>query len=541
MSSHTQTENAYRVLIVEDDRSQAQFAESIMRSAGISTQWVADAAGVSHALDAFSPDLVLMDMHLPDSDGAQLTSWIRSNPSHAHVQIVFLTGELDPERQYDALGRGADDFLMKPIRPRHLVTAIQNRIMRARAMQQAMQPSAGAAIPSLMPRTQALADLANSPAAMLLEVQNFATLRNQLGLIGIAEVMQAIHDRIISLHPRSAKLADDTYLILLENGDAAGLERQAEIMRARVAETIDSSTLPVRLSALVGTIDIAGTAPENPLHAVEHALQLARSESSGVATYQVEPSQQEHRTAQIRNALVTDGLELAFQPIVAVGGGSLAQFQVLLRMRDEHGELCSAGELIASARRAGLMRDIDTWVLDSAIRTLQERHDMQRPVRLFVSQSPEAITMDPAAEQLRALIRQRNIPEGALVIDLRMEDALLHSLAMRDFCNKAAKAGVRFCLSGYRHNANATALLQQLPLHFVRLATAEQDIGSEGMGQLRNAIADAHGAGLEAIGGQVDSPATASALWTGGVDYIQGNLIHAEGHSLDYDFQQAAF
>src|SRR5690554_440909 len=128
-------EPPYRVLIVEDDRSQALFAESVLAGAGIQAQAVSDPEQVMATLESLRPDLVLMDLHMPAIDGAELTDMIRAHAALAHTPIVFLTGDPDPERQFEVLEIGADDFLTKPVRPRHLVAAVENRIMRARQQQ----------------------------------------------------------------------------------------------------------------------------------------------------------------------------------------------------------------------------------------------------------------------------------------------------------------------------------------------------------------------------------------------------------------------
>ncbi|REI37667.1 response regulator, partial [Xanthomonas oryzae pv. oryzae] len=85
----------------------------------------------------YHPDLILMDLHMPELDGIRLTTLIRQQPGQQLLPIVFLTGDPDPERQFEVLDSGADDFLTKPIRPRHLIAAVSNRIRRAR--QQALQ------------------------------------------------------------------------------------------------------------------------------------------------------------------------------------------------------------------------------------------------------------------------------------------------------------------------------------------------------------------------------------------------------------------
>jgi len=127
-------DEAYRVLVVEDDASQALFAEGVLRGAGIHTQSVRNSNDVMPAMDSFRPDLVLMDLHMPGMSGTELTAVIRAHADFAHTPIVFLTGDQDPERQFEALEIGADDFLSKPIRPRHLMAAVHSRIKRARTL-----------------------------------------------------------------------------------------------------------------------------------------------------------------------------------------------------------------------------------------------------------------------------------------------------------------------------------------------------------------------------------------------------------------------
>lgn len=127
------SDSPYRVLIVEDDRAQALFAQSVLHGAGMQAIVHSDADGALQAIKEHRPDLILMDLHLPGLDGMRLTALIRQQPGLQLLPIVFLSGDPDPERQFEVLDSGADDYLSKPIRPRHLIAAVANRIRRARA------------------------------------------------------------------------------------------------------------------------------------------------------------------------------------------------------------------------------------------------------------------------------------------------------------------------------------------------------------------------------------------------------------------------
>ena len=102
---------------------------------------------------------------------------------------------------------------------------------------------------------------------------------------------------------------------------------------------------------------------------------------------------------------------------------------------------------------------------------LQRRRAESRPLRLFVSQSPRTLAQDAYAGWLIAALDTASIDGTALVIDLRLEEALVHSMLLRQCCEQLVPAGVQFCLSQYRHGDDAEALLQQLPLGYLRLAS----------------------------------------------------------------------
>ena len=70
-----------------------------------------------------------------------------------------------------------------------------------------------------------------------------------------------------------------------------------------------------------------------------------------------------------------------------------------------------------------------------------------------------------------------------------------------------------------------------------RYAGAHADAGLRD--QLRGTIDQAHRLGLQVIGQQIEDPQAAAAMWMGGIDYIQGNLVSSVGSELDFDFQSA--
>ena len=127
------------------------------------------------------------------------------------------------------------------------------------------------------------------------------------------------------------------------------------------------------------------------------------------------------------------------------------------------------------------------------------------------------------------------------MIDVRLADALVHAVTLQQFCNKLMPAGVQFCLSQFEPGDEANALLTQLPLGFVRMAGryAGRHTNQQLRDELRGVIDAAHRANLQVIGQQIEDPQAAAAMWMGGVDFIQGNVVQSVGSELDFDFQNA--
>lgn len=544
-------ESPYRVLIVEDDRGQALFAQSVLHGAGMQAEVQMQSDGLLDAMRRFRPDLVLMDLHMPGKDGMSLTMLLRQQPEYLHLPIVFLTGDPDPERQFEVLESGADDFLNKPIRPRHLIAAVSNRIQRARQRTQALQaprPSVNSDT-GLPTRTFVLQHLADSlqrqsrGGLFFVEVNSALSLRERYGYAVFEHLMNQAGRQLAaaaSPHP-VARLNDNSFLMLADSVDEATLPALAQQVRDGLGshdfQTRANEVLKLRSSVGYTALSLGFADAGSALEAIERAVLQARLKPDSVAEYV--PAEVGDDAPRI--SLEDGQFELAYQPIVAVAGSEQAQYQVLLRMRQPDGSLLPASQVIPAAELAGGIAQIDHWVLEHALYVLAERQAQGPSLRLFVSQSPRSLARESHAQWLLDALRARGIEGTSLVIDLRLADALIHTVTLRQFCQQLMPAGVQFCLSQFEPGAEADALLTQLPLGFVRVSSkyASAHADMQLRDQLRGIIDNAHRQGLQVIGQQIEDPQAAAAMWMGGVDFIQGNLVQAVGSELGFDFHNA--
>lgn len=124
----------YKVLVIEDSRAQARFMENVLRKAGTRPMVLTDPMGVISALDEFEPEIIILDMYMPTCTGTEIAKVIRQQDSLQSVPIIYLSAEDDLSRQLHAMSMGGDDFLSKPIDPKHLIATLHNRGRRARSL-----------------------------------------------------------------------------------------------------------------------------------------------------------------------------------------------------------------------------------------------------------------------------------------------------------------------------------------------------------------------------------------------------------------------
>lgn len=126
------------MLVVDDSRAQAMHTEMTLNSAGIVTRAITEPVQAMAALAEFQPDLIILDMYMPECLGTELAKVIRQNERYVSVPIIYLSAEDDLDKQLDAMSEGGDDFLTKPIKPRHLIATVRTRAKRARSLKARM-------------------------------------------------------------------------------------------------------------------------------------------------------------------------------------------------------------------------------------------------------------------------------------------------------------------------------------------------------------------------------------------------------------------
>ncbi|MBL7201787.1 MAG: response regulator transcription factor [Anaerolineae bacterium] len=120
-----------RILVVDDDKEIARLVRAYLEQAGYDVLVVHDGETALHAMRREHPDLVVLDLMLPDRDGWEITRIVRETPSIAALPIIMLTARVEDTDKIVGLELGADDYVTKPFNPQVVVARVRAVLRRA--------------------------------------------------------------------------------------------------------------------------------------------------------------------------------------------------------------------------------------------------------------------------------------------------------------------------------------------------------------------------------------------------------------------------
>jgi diguanylate cyclase (GGDEF)-like protein len=183
----TREQERYRVLIVDDSRVAVTQIQRALEQRDIHSCAIPDPTQMFEMVDNYRPDLVLMDMHMPNCNGVEATRALRQLPAYQAMPIIYLSGETNVALQVDALRLGGDQFMTKPFNPVLLAATVKTTIERHREMQRASRHDG---LTGLLNHTAAKADLdarlrALSPkdrlCVMMIDIDRFKSVNDTYG------------------------------------------------------------------------------------------------------------------------------------------------------------------------------------------------------------------------------------------------------------------------------------------------------------------------------------------------------------------------
>lgn len=123
-----------RIMIVDDSDSYAEHARLLFEQAGYEVDVVTDPGQVLERMCERAPDLILMDLYMPECSGFELAKVIRQHAAFVSIPIVYVSAETNINKKIELIMEGGDDYITKPINEIQLLSAVRGRLRRSQLL-----------------------------------------------------------------------------------------------------------------------------------------------------------------------------------------------------------------------------------------------------------------------------------------------------------------------------------------------------------------------------------------------------------------------
>lgn len=122
---------AERILIVDDDATMVNLLSTVLEFEGFQAIKALSGMEALHMIEEQRPDLVLLDIMMPEMDGFEVLARLRRDPSTEKLPVVILTARTEDRDVFEGWRRGADEYVTKPFDPQRLVEVIRDVLARS--------------------------------------------------------------------------------------------------------------------------------------------------------------------------------------------------------------------------------------------------------------------------------------------------------------------------------------------------------------------------------------------------------------------------
>jgi diguanylate cyclase (GGDEF)-like protein/PAS domain S-box-containing protein len=380
-------------------------------------------------------------------------------------------------------------------------------------------------------------------AVLIVDLDNFKYYNDIQGhsagdslIIGIGQALQSrLRETDVV-----ARLGGDEFAVLLAREDSKTAETVAEallqVIRDKAAEATDGEHR--HMSASIGIACFSDrellTADEIMVNADLAMYDAKEDGRNQIAHYRTDEHERPRTESQMKwateitQALAEDHFELLAQPIQPLRGDDPTQYELLLRMRDGHGDLIPPGTFLYIAERLGLIGEIDRWVVAHAIDLLAEHRAGGRDLRFEVNLSGNSIGDPELLELIERSLRETGVPPDRLIFEITETAAVANIARAARFAERLSELGCHFALDDFGAGFGSFYYLKHLPFDYLKIdgEYVRHCAGNETDRILISAVVQiARGMGKHTIAEFVGDQETVEVLTRLGVDYGQGYFL----------------
>lgn len=376
-----------------------------------------------------------------------------------------------------------------------------------------------------------------SIAVMLFDINRLKEINNTLGHSHGDQLLQQVAIRLGENLRKSdtiARLDGDTFAVLLPTVSFDIAIAQLEKLKRAVEQPTMIETIKVEIEVSIGVALYPehGTVATELLQKADMALQNAKRDIGGYRFYAID---QDAHTIQrlalfgeLRHALHSQELLLYYQPKVELATRHLHGVEALVRWRHPRNGLVPPGDFIPLAERTGLIKPLTDWVLDEALRQLQNWTQAGLNIKVAVNLSARNLTDPTIPKRIDELLKKWDIAPSRLVAEITESAVMSNESRALNVLKQLDSMGVILSLDDFGTGFSSLAYLKKLPVKELKIDQSfvfglNQNAKSAAI--VRTVIALGHDLGLQVTAEGVETEDTWQHLQSLNCDLAQGYYI----------------
>lgn len=476
-------------MIVDDQPMTLRLLQAFLEDAGYKNFVTTDRSTEAMSLLLEKrPDVVLLDLNMPEVSGFDILAQVRAHPDVQHMPVLILTASDDATSKLQALELGATDFLAKPVDSSELALRLRNTLAAKAHEDRLRYYDALTDLPNRSMLLDQLSDCLSqaqrtgkSGALLHIDLDRFKKFNDSFGFGAGDQLLRTIARRLMGCLREGdtvSRLGGNEFVIVLPSLQS---RNNATTVAERVLEAIskpiswDNNELVVTLS--IGILIFPDQADDIEMLLRNVALATAQAKQLGRNRYEMYSSQSEPHLAtetnlesELHQALERDELRMYLQPKVDVATGRVMGAEALLRWQHPPRGLISPGAFIPLAEETGLILPFGSWILREACEQLARWGEAGWDgLTISVNVASLQLKGGNLLDEVRSVLSATGVDPSRLILELTESAIFENAEANIKILSMIRSLGVRLSLDDFGTGFSSLSYLQQLPVDELKI------------------------------------------------------------------------
>jgi len=493
-----------KIMMVDDEPLNMEVLQVHLESEGYNRFFtLADSKLAIEAIRSELPDVLLLDLVMPEVTGFDILKQMRLDDELSNVPVIVLTSSEDADTKLQALQLGATDFLSKPVDASELALRMRNTLSSRAYLQRMLNFDPLTDLPNRLSFTRDLRSAMESSTAtgdqaalILFNINRFKGINDSLGPERGDDVLWAFSERLhrtfeslpeqesvenSSVKPTVARVGGDRFAILMPIACAQShcealtdtLDRFVEVLEPPFS--VEDQDIYLTVSIGVSTLTQNTTSVENLLNDAETAMLHAKTRRDTKYAFYAEQMDEKARELLsmengMRTAVENGEIFLVFQPKVHVPSNTIVGAEALVRWMHPEFGLISPVDFIPLAEDTGMIVSIGEWVLRESCRAAQEWRELgHKDFKIAVNVSIRQLHELDFISIVQKALDDSDLPAEALIVELTENMIMENAEANIVKLQKLKNIGVKISIDDFGTGYSSLSYLQRFPLDQLKI------------------------------------------------------------------------